>query len=65
MLGEAVQVNALEVYEVGAEPLPAVTVSDAWVQPVVEIAGKAAEAGPDAASVTAAVKVVEPATSPL
>jgi hypothetical protein len=50
------ELNVLVVPEVEAAE---VIVSALWVQPVVAIAGKLAEAVPEAASVTAALRTVE------
>jgi hypothetical protein len=59
----AFHVNVLEAKVLGLVPEPVVTVSLACVQPVVEIAGKVAEAGPEMPSVTAALKVIDPAAA--
>ena len=58
-----VQLYALEVKVVGLVPTPAVTVSAPCVQPVVPTAGKAAEAGPEPASVTASTTANVPTRS--
>ena len=62
--GLAVQEKLEDAYVIGLLPEPDDTVSARWVQPVVLISGKVAEAAPDAASVTAALKMVDEARSP-
>ena len=62
--GDFVHEKFDEAYVMGLLPEPDDTVSATWVHPVVLMSGKVAEAAPEAASVTAALKTVDEARSP-